>query len=45
MKKILFVIPTMRMGGAEQSLVSLVNQLDTNKYDIDILLFEKKGSY
>lgn len=43
MKKILFVIPTMRMGGAEQSLVSLVNQLDTNKYDIDILLFEKKG--
>ncbi len=43
MKKILFVIPTMRMGGAEQSLVSLLNQLDTNKYDIDVLLFEKKG--
>lgn len=43
MKKILFVIPTMRMGGAEQSLVSLLNQLDTNKYNIDVLLFEKKG--
>ena len=43
MKKILFVIPTMRMGGAEQSLVSLLNMLDTRKYEIDLLLFEKKG--
>ena len=43
MKKVLFVIPTMRMGGAEQSLVSLLNMLDTSKYEIDLLLFEKKG--
>lgn len=43
MKKILFVIPTMRMGGAEQSLVSLLNQLSSRKYQIDLLLFEKNG--
>lgn len=43
MKKILFVIPTMRMGGAEQSLVSLLNLLDKEQYEIDLLLFEKKG--
>lgn len=43
MKKVLFVIPTMRMGGAEQSLVSLLNMLDKSKYEIDLLLFEKKG--
>ena len=43
MKKILFVIPTMRMGGAEQSLVSLLNSIDLNIYEIDVLLFEKNG--
>lgn len=43
MKKVLFVIPTMRMGGAEQSLVSLLNLLDKDQYEIDLLLFEKKG--
>lgn len=43
MKKVLFVIPTMRMGGAEQSLVSLLNLIDKEKYEIDLLLFEKRG--
>lgn len=43
MKKILFVIPTMRMGGAEQSLVSLLNSIDLNTYQVDLLLFEKNG--
>lgn len=43
MKKLLFVIPTMRMGGAEQSLVSLLNSIDLNRYKIELLLFEKSG--
>lgn len=43
MKKIVFVIPTMRMGGAEQSLVSLLNSIDLDKYQVDLLLFERKG--
>ena len=43
MKKILFVIPTMRMGGAEKSLVTLLNCMDRQKYKIDLLLFETGG--
>lgn len=43
MKRLLFVIPTMRMGGAEQSLISLLRALDHNRYEVDLLLFEKKG--
>ena len=31
------------MGGAEQSLISLLQALDLSKYDVDLLLFEKKG--
>ena len=31
MKNILFVIPTMRMGGAEKSLVTLLNCMDRKK--------------
>ena len=43
MKKILFVLNTLRLGGAEKSLVSLLNALDYSKYDVDLLLFEDDG--
>ncbi len=43
MKKILFIINTLRIGGAEKSLVSLLNALDYRKYDVDLLLFEDDG--
>lgn len=43
MKKILFVIPTMRMGGAEKSLVTLLNCMDRKRYKINLLLFETGG--
>ena len=43
MKNILFVIPTMRMGGAEKSLVTLLNCMDRKKYKIDLVLFETGG--
>lgn len=43
MKKLLFVIDTLRMGGAEKSLVSLLKAIDKDKYDIDLLLFEPGG--
>lgn len=45
MKKILFVIPTLRDGGAERSLVNLLTELPTNMYDIDLLLFKKQGIF
>lgn len=36
MKKILFLIPTLRTGGAEKVLVDLVNALPKNKYEITL---------
>lgn len=43
MKDILFVIPTLRMGGAEKSLVSLLKALDPNRVNVDLFLFEAGG--
>lgn len=43
MKHILFVIDTLRMGGAEKSLVSLLKALDPNRVDVDLFLFESGG--
>lgn len=36
MKKILFLIPNLKHGGAEKVLVNLVNNLDPEKYDITL---------
>lgn len=36
MKKLLFLIPTLKHGGAEKVLVNLVNNLDPQKYDITV---------
>ena len=43
MKKLLFVIPTLRMGGAEKALVSLLRSLDPEKVSVDLFLFEQGG--
>lgn len=43
MKRILFVIPSMRIGGAEKSLANLLNLIDLNEYDIDLLMFKPEG--
>lgn len=45
MKKILFVIPTLRDGGAERSLVNLLTELPEDKYEIDLLLLKKQGTF
>jgi len=42
-KKILFVIDSLAIGGAEKSLVTLLSMLDYAKYDIDLQLFAKHG--
>ena len=36
MKKILFLIPNLSVGGAEKVLVNLVNNMDKSKYDITV---------
>lgn len=43
MRKILFVIPSMRIGGAEKSLVNLLNLIDLNEYDVNLLMFKPEG--
>ena len=35
-KKILFLIPNLKHGGAEKVLVNLVNNLDPQKFDITV---------
>ncbi|MCR5736899.1 MAG: glycosyltransferase [Eubacterium sp.] len=42
-KKLIFVIPTLRMGGAEKSLVTLLKALDSQKVEVDLFLFETGG--
>ena len=37
MKRILFMIPNLSVGGAEKVLVNLVNNMDRNKFEITIL--------
>lgn len=43
MKKIVIVIPTLRMGGAEKSLISLLKALDPQRVAVDLYLFETGG--
>lgn len=43
MKRLLFVIPSMRMGGAEKALVSLLKSLDPDRVSVDLFLFEQGG--
>ncbi len=37
-KKIIFVYPAMNIGGSTTSLLSILNRLNYNKYDVDLLL-------
>lgn len=45
MKKLLFVIHSLGYGGAERSLVNLLNELPPNKYQVDVLLFQNQGDF
>lgn len=43
-KKVLFVMHTLGYGGAERSLVNLLHELPEDRYEVDLLLFQKKGA-
>lgn len=43
MKKILFVIESLAVGGAEKSLLSLLSNLDYTKYEVYLQLFAYEG--
>lgn len=44
-KKILFIISSLRCGGAEHALVSLLSAMDYEKYDIDLLVLNEKDMF
>ena len=44
-KKILFVIPSLRSGGAEKSLITLLSLMDYEKYNVDLLSFRRDGLF
>jgi glycosyltransferase involved in cell wall biosynthesis len=44
-KKVLFVMNNLNCGGAEKSLVSLLETLDFESYDVDLFLFQKEGLF
>lgn len=41
MKKLLFVISQLYRGGAETSLVNLINHLDKEKYEVDLVILNQ----
>lgn len=45
MKKVLFAVKNMNVGGVEKSLLSLLNTLDRTEYEVDLLLLEKYGGF
>lgn len=45
MKKILFVVKSMNIGGVEKSLISLLNTMSKTEYDVDVLLLENSGGF
>ena len=45
MKKVLFVILSLYNGGAEKSLVNMLNELPQDKYEVDLLLFRREGMF
>lgn len=44
-KKVLFVMESLGIGGAEKSLVTLLSQFDYSKYEVDLFLFNPTGEF
>ena len=42
-KRLLFVHPALRFGGAEKSLQTLLCTIDYARYDVDLLLLRPEG--
>lgn len=45
MKKVLFFIESLSVGGAEKSLLSLLNNFDYNGYDVHLIVIKKGGDF
>lgn len=44
-KKILITLDSLKIGGAEKSLITLLSLLDYTKYDVDLQLISSSGEY
>lgn len=44
-KQILFVIESLNCGGAEKSLITLLNNLDYSRVEVSLLIFNKGGAF
>ena len=44
-KKILFIMPSLFIGGAERSLLGLLNMIDYNKYQVSLFLYRHEGEF
>lgn len=44
-KKILFIMPSMFIGGAERSLLGLFEVIDYEKYDVSLFLYRHEGEF
>lgn len=44
MKKIIFMIINMNLGGTEKALLNMINEVPANDYEITIIMLEKYGS-
>jgi glycosyltransferase involved in cell wall biosynthesis len=42
-QKLLFIMPSMVAGGAERVLINLLSLIDKDRYDIDLVVIERKG--
>ena len=45
MKKILFAVHTLQVGGAERVLLNILKNIDKDKYDITVLALVNDGIY
>ena len=44
-QKLLFVINNLNVGGSEKTFISLLNELDYTKFEVDLQLFKKEGLF
>ena len=44
-KKILFIMDSLKIGGAEKSLITILNMFDYGKYEVDLYLFSHTGEF
>ena len=45
MKKVVFMVINMNIGGTEKALLNMVEEIDNNEYDVTIMMLEKYGGF